>query len=336
MHIIGSSIPRSGHHFFIRLVKSILHKDMLYCEYYSQQDCCGEFPCKKRNRKPLTFQKSHDFDFSLPVMDDQEYLVQIRDPAPQILSHIEIASPLVKSNEHERNYWLSARIQYFWRFHEKWVDNARSNFMVMDYDDLAMCPTALLGMFFQRYGLDVPVRKIVEATDAVSKKRSLNGKIKAYEPRKIEPKDVLDLDTLAVIESSVLSEIPSLQEKRRLHRVRFCNSHLYWHAKALSALSYNKPGKGYDWARMCIEEMPENPMYHLTLARVCNRLGRTEEMVEVLQAGLAVAGDVKQFKHRLERMLPDQEPEEPAAVPAPDAAAAPQQADAPEKIVAGA
>ncbi len=312
MHIIGASIPRSGHHFFIRLVKSILQKDMLYCEFYSQQDCCGEFPCKKRNRKPLTFQKNHDFDFSLPIIDDQEYLVQIRDPAPQILSHIEIASPLVKSNVHERNYWLSGRINYFWRFHEKWVGKPRANFMMLDYDDLAMSPAAVLGMFFQRYNLDVPVHKIVSATDAVSKKRSLNGKVKEYAPRKIEPKDILDLDTLAIVESAILSEVPSLQEKRKLDRAKFCSSHLYWHAKALSALNSNDAGKGYDWARFCVEEVPDNPMYHLTLARICNRLGHTEELAEVVAAGLSVAGDVGQFKTRLNRMMPKPDPEQDA------------------------
>lgn len=315
MHIIGSSIPRSGHHFFIRMVKSILEKDMLYCEFYRQEGCCGQIPCKKSNRKRLTVQKNHDFDFSVPILDDQEYLIQIRDPAPQVLSHIEIASQLVKSNVHERHYWLSGRIHYFWRFFEKWVGRPRPNFMILDYDDLAISPQAVLGMFFQRYDLDVPVRRIVEATDAVSKKRSLNGKTKAYVPRRIEAKDILDLETLAIVESSVLSEVESLKPKRRLDEVDFSTSHLYRHAKALASLNSDDAGRAYEWAQLCVLEVPDNPMYHFTLARACTRLGQTQEALEAIEEGLSNAGDIGKFKTRLNRLKLHNQPKSVSTEP---------------------
>ena len=60
VHVIGVSIPRSGHNFAVRLLQAAIPDDLFYCEYYGVPGCCQAVPCARRGTQPITFQKSHD------------------------------------------------------------------------------------------------------------------------------------------------------------------------------------------------------------------------------------------------------------------------------------
>jgi len=91
--LISLSIPRSGHHLLVRLVHSYFeHGKFLYCEAYTDRECCGRIPCDAVSRKAkskfggdsdlrLFMQKSHDLNFEVPVNATAHYIVQLREPA---------------------------------------------------------------------------------------------------------------------------------------------------------------------------------------------------------------------------------------------------------------
>jgi hypothetical protein len=91
--VISLSIPRSGHHLLVRLVHSYFeHGKFLYCEAYTDPECCGRFPCDAVSQRAkstfgrdsdlrLFMQKSHDLKFEVPVNTTAQYIVQLREPA---------------------------------------------------------------------------------------------------------------------------------------------------------------------------------------------------------------------------------------------------------------
>ncbi len=90
------SYPRSGQHFIQRLVESVAGSES-YCELYN----CWDEACPGRNypvsmkspcRAGRRFQKSHDFDLSLPVHDEFKYVVLWREPIYAIVSYYELQS----------------------------------------------------------------------------------------------------------------------------------------------------------------------------------------------------------------------------------------------------
>jgi hypothetical protein len=85
--LIGVSMPRAGHHFVARLLQALYGDDLFYCERYSEPDCCQAVPCGQRGTRPVTYQKSHDFDVNIPTdIPDATYLIQHRTPVPLLLS----------------------------------------------------------------------------------------------------------------------------------------------------------------------------------------------------------------------------------------------------------
>jgi hypothetical protein len=91
--LISLSIPRSGHHLLVRLLHCYLeHGKFLYCEMYTERECCGRVPCEAVSRRAkdvfgsdsrlrLFMQKSHDLSLEVPVEAATRYIVQLRDPA---------------------------------------------------------------------------------------------------------------------------------------------------------------------------------------------------------------------------------------------------------------
>src|SRR4051812_41302305 len=63
--VFGKSIPRSGHHYLVRLMLAYYGEELRYCRYgfNNNDDCCHRLPCSRRfnGRNVIFFQKSHDF-----------------------------------------------------------------------------------------------------------------------------------------------------------------------------------------------------------------------------------------------------------------------------------
>src|SRR5450755_1833667 len=91
--VISLSIPRSGHHLLVRLVHSYFeHGKFLYCEAYTDRECCGHIPCDAVSRRAkskfgcdshlrLFMQKNHELKLEVPVEATAQYIVQLREPA---------------------------------------------------------------------------------------------------------------------------------------------------------------------------------------------------------------------------------------------------------------
>src|ERR1041385_1979169 len=90
--LLGASIPRSVHHYLQRTLSRYFKSEIFYCEWYTPSDCCKQVPCTSRRDCRVTYQKSHDWDFSLPSnIADALYLVQFRHPVPEALSDRDLA-----------------------------------------------------------------------------------------------------------------------------------------------------------------------------------------------------------------------------------------------------
>src|SRR5215208_533293 len=86
-HLIGVSVPRSGHNLVVRLLQALCSDDLFYCERYRVETCCQAVPCVRRGTREVSFQKSHDLELDLPRdVADAFYLIQQRAPVPAMLS----------------------------------------------------------------------------------------------------------------------------------------------------------------------------------------------------------------------------------------------------------
>ena len=121
--ILGKSLPRSGHHFFIRLLAAYLKSDFRYCEIYTNPDCCQAQPCKYKYPGLLFLQKSHDFQLEDEIPESCKFLIQYRHPIPRLFSDWKLAvstrEGLVDSYESFVKF-SNNRKKYYINFFKKW------------------------------------------------------------------------------------------------------------------------------------------------------------------------------------------------------------------------
>jgi hypothetical protein len=96
-NIISVSIPRSGHHLLIQILSHYFKiGQFLYCERYTDSECCGRTPCNAVGRRAknafgtdihlrLFLQKSHDREYEVSIEPSSRYVVQLRDPAQAVI-----------------------------------------------------------------------------------------------------------------------------------------------------------------------------------------------------------------------------------------------------------
>ena len=98
VHLVGASIPRSGHHFLVQILQQLLGPAFAHCEFYGPDDCCRSIPCRRFGDVQLFFQKNHDLDLTLPAsLEGVTYVVQYRDPVMSALSDREHRAFLSKA-----------------------------------------------------------------------------------------------------------------------------------------------------------------------------------------------------------------------------------------------
>ena len=155
------SFPSSGQHLIERLFEEIygyyLPTYYSYCEYYT---CCKMIPCAHNK----TFNKNHDMDCDLEIVDEYKYLVLYRGDVIRQLeawwrwsktsykrSKTNIAWELTKKIDYDdieifnqlfRH--INNNQRYYFDFIEKWVHSNRSNCLVVEYYDFVKDPVSKL------------------------------------------------------------------------------------------------------------------------------------------------------------------------------------------------
>jgi|GEM_PF-7034406 hypothetical protein len=171
--IQGVGIPRSGHHFLERLLRSYFNgggkRRMHYCEYYR---CCRTRPCKNFDpdsaADALGMHKSHDeilrggdpdYEPVLVPSGDPKHLIQVRHPVPSTISDYERylamkpasdAAALAEDPNFETQSprtWEAFSVPEVlyrktflekWILDNEWIDSPRH--LVLIYDDLVAEP----------------------------------------------------------------------------------------------------------------------------------------------------------------------------------------------------
>lgn len=204
--VLGKSLPRSGHHFFIRLLADYLKGDFRYCEIYTNPDCCQVQPCKYKYPGLLFFQKSHDFKLEDEIPESCKFLIQYRHPIPRLFSDWKLAvstrDGLVDSYESFVKF-SNNRKRYYVNFFKKWVVPFREDerFFMMSYESLTGETFEILKRFLKfAIADDFPVnRKALETSD-----------LSVILPPKISSHEYYNVDFLQDYQASIIDQVPDL------------------------------------------------------------------------------------------------------------------------------
>jgi len=219
--LIGASIPRSGHHFLQRMLSRYFKDEIFYCEWYTPRHCCKNVPCTRRPDHVVTYQKSHDWDFSLnQKVSDALYLVQFRHPVPEALSDRDLAmrDSIEKPSLDYRltkdcyAWWLAGKAIYFRKFHDKWFRNRVPNSVYLNYDNLLQHPGASIGPVIHWVSGHVDEQRLSKAIAEASASRG-GQSAQPFSPRIIEDSRHYDRELLAAFEAYVLERCPQFEFK---------------------------------------------------------------------------------------------------------------------------
>ncbi|MGE0735271.1 MAG: tetratricopeptide repeat protein [Alphaproteobacteria bacterium] len=235
MQLLGASIPRSGHHYLVRMLRSTLGSRLYYCEKYTAVDCCNAIPCTKASGHDLVFLKSHDFDNELdPARTDVRYLVQYRNAVEAIVSDRELYvvqnAPAVTENEGQYAYWLGERAHYFIRFARKWLRHPRDHHFLLDYDDLLREPAERLRALLKFCGVafdDNALRHAVQEQSLLRDQVVANSNVMvttAFSTRRIEDSRFYEPTLLGSFEAVLAESAPELVTHRRFPKSRVDDS----------------------------------------------------------------------------------------------------------------
>jgi tetratricopeptide (TPR) repeat protein len=229
-HLVGVSIPRSGHNFLVSLLREIVGTGFRYCEFYTPDDCCRAVPCTRTSGAKVFFQKSHDFDLDVPTdLEGVVYVVQIRDPAMALLSDREylgtMTSEDLAADRDEYLVWLGRKAWYFEHFFDKWVRRLpESHRVLIEYDGLVENPRDELQRLLAACGRELPEAEIDGAIARTATRAAAPPAARGSTPfvrRSLAASRFLDEELLPVTESLLLDRVPELAGKRRLARVEW-------------------------------------------------------------------------------------------------------------------
>lgn len=154
IHVVGVSMPRSGHHLLEMILKNTLGDKCSYCEFY-EKGCCKSIPCKSKikaasGKHKLFLQKSHDFDFSDQIAVPGTFrVVQYRSPVPRSLSNYELYL-MTRSEDNISTFrrFLVDEALYFCKFYQKWIKKPSAKLFILTYEELTADPFRALLRFF--------------------------------------------------------------------------------------------------------------------------------------------------------------------------------------------
>jgi hypothetical protein len=168
VHVLGVSMPRSGHHLLEMILKNTLRDKFSYCEFY-EQGCCKSIPCTSEDKMAtqeagVFMQKSHDFEFKDPlVVAGTHRVVQYRTPVPRALSNYELhlKNGAEDTLRNFRNFLVNEAL-YFTRFYKKWLTNRSKEFLLVGYEELTSHPLKMTLDFFDHIAMPIDVDRVTE------------------------------------------------------------------------------------------------------------------------------------------------------------------------------
>jgi hypothetical protein len=138
------SLPRSGHHFLILLLRDYFRETVHYCESYAPLNCCRNIPCVKPFNPNFTnrymIQKSHDFELKDIKSTAFKYVIQHRAIITRMQSNFELAilnphSGLKDTRDDFQKFCLLEAERSI-EFYKKWLGDDGLNKCIMTYEEL--------------------------------------------------------------------------------------------------------------------------------------------------------------------------------------------------------
>lgn len=141
------SYPRAGQHLLQDVIKYVCSQHDLeykFCDFY---DCCQTNPCING----ANFMKNHDHDLKLPIDNTRKYVALYRN---DIILQLEayyryyINKKELKYNLQELKPFILSNKKYYLNFRKKWIDNYKSNVIVIEYYDFVDKPSETIRKVF--------------------------------------------------------------------------------------------------------------------------------------------------------------------------------------------
>jgi len=126
--------PRSGHRMLLRVLKVYFGDELKNCDVYNDQIMT--------NRNDFNYQKNHDLDLKTPILNNRNYLVQIRDPMSSIVSHylLEIKTTGLQDSIEAWKHFAKVKMRYWVNFYKKWILSDIEKRIIIDYDPFLNSP----------------------------------------------------------------------------------------------------------------------------------------------------------------------------------------------------
>ena len=192
-HVVGISMPRSGHHYLERLLRGYFGPRMGYCEFYTPPDCCKQVPCSRAAARAaeldLFYQKNHDHALDLQL-DERRVsclLIQYRHPVYRSASNFPLECqdrPYLDTEAHLQ-YWLALEADYYVRFWKKWITPSpdAGTRVLLQYESLLRDPFEALTRVMKALDMIVDVPKLGRVIERNSR-RGNEGK--NFRPRTLD------------------------------------------------------------------------------------------------------------------------------------------------------
>lgn len=275
VHLVGASIPRSGHHLLVRLLKELYGGDFGYCEFYTPVDCCRQVPCARTEGFRLYLQKNHDLDLKLSTdVSGVLYVVQHREPTLGALSDREYVADLGEeeraADRDEYVVWLGKRAAHYVRFYRKWIGRPPVRSFLVEYEELRSEPARVLAGLLAACGLPAPdpaalAGAVARATEKVAPGHVLLSE-RVFRARTLEASRFFDEDLLSAYEAAISASLPEAPFVRRFPPRAFEEHPVGLAFLAELALAEGRAKDALGLYRRACEAEPENPFLLAELA----------------------------------------------------------------------
>ncbi|MCU0790063.1 MAG: glycosyltransferase [Nitratireductor sp.] len=161
-YLTGVSWPRSGHHLLTDLLSAYFGDRFAYCEFYSAENCCRSVPCRAGN---INLSKNHDYNGSVPVLSNSNYLVQYRRFAPALVSNYELHVRNTNKDDPEAfRSFAEAQKKRYLHFMARWAETTApgATFLSISYEQLTSAPEQILRLAIGQFdpGADIDEAKL--------------------------------------------------------------------------------------------------------------------------------------------------------------------------------
>lgn len=295
--ILCVSIPRSGHHYLVSILRHALDADCHYCEYYTPVECCRRVPCTWGEAARVAIQKNHDFELDVPTdLPEVTYAVQYRNPVMAVLSDREYMARLEgqarADDKDEFRVWLGKKGAHYRRFWDKWLSRRDARLVVIEYAELMQHPLLAARRVLDAAGIGVEAGRLEAAVDAVSATVAdfpLISPSMPFVPRVLSDSRYFDRDLMSVYESMLLETVVGLEPTGLLPHVESAGHPVRLVYEAALCTANGRPGDAAELLRRAAEADPENPYVREELSHACRQAGALEDAIAAAQEAIRLS-----------------------------------------------